>query len=341
MRISDLSIEQMVGQLFFLRPEGVDKAYSPAHLGTKRVGEAMGEKIRRYGIGGFVLFGPNIENEKQLKQMIRALHEAFSLPPLVCVDEEGGTVSRISNHPAFSVPCYESMQQVAETGKTENAYLAGRNIGSYLKELGFDVDLAPVADVNTNPENVIIGRRAFGCDPQKAAEMVSACVEGMHAAGVRCCLKHFPGHGDTRDDTHLGRVTVNKTWAEMKNCEMLPFASGIRAGADIVMSAHITALNIDGAQPATLSHTLLEEKLRREMGFDGCIMTDAIEMRAVRDHYPDDVSAVKAFLAGADILLMPFDFEKAYAGVLNAVKDGVISRERLVKSVERIHRLRF
>ncbi|MBO2516687.1 MAG: hypothetical protein CW338_05310 [Clostridiales bacterium] len=339
--ISCLSVEQKIGQLFVLRPEAMDEEYTTRRLGTRSVSAYMREKIARYQPGGFCIFNQNIRDEEQLLGFTANLHACGGIRPFLCIDEEGGNTSRIAQNGSFPVPVYESMGAVGDTGDPAKACEAGHTIGTYLKKYGFDGDLAPVADVNTNPENIIIGRRAFGNDPEKAALMVSAFTRGIRDAGIACCLKHFPGHGDTRDDTHKCRVCVSKTWDEMKQCEMIPFRAGIQAGADMVMSAHITALNVcPEGLPSTLSRTLLTEKLRQEMGFGGVIITDALEMRAIRDHYPDGESAVLAFLAGADILLMPLDFEAAYEGMLAAVRSGRVSAERLDQSVKRILRMK-
>lgn len=339
--LSRMTLEQKVGQLFVLRPEAMDDVFSTRNLGTTEVSSHMREMIEKYCPGGFCIFNQNILNEEQLLRLTAGLHACGQIRPFLCIDEEGGNTSRIAQNGSFDVPVYESMGAVGDTGDPAQACDAGRVIGTYLKKYGFDGNLAPVADVNTNPENIIIGRRAFGSVPEAAARMVAAFTEGIRETGVACCLKHFPGHGDTRDDTHRCRVCVTKTWDEMKECEMIPFAAGIEAGAEMIMSAHITALNVcPEGLPATLSYTLLTEKLRNEMGFGGVIITDALEMRAIRDHYPDGESAVMAFLAGADILLMPLDFEAAYEGVLSAVKSGKIPMRRLDESVERILRLK-
>lgn len=213
----------------------------------------------------------------------------------------------------------------------------GRTIGGYLRPYGFNLDFAPVADVNSNPQNPVIGKRAFSSDPKVAAAMVSAAVEGFHEAGMLCTLKHFPGHGDTGEDSHYGTATTNQTWEEMQAAALLPFEAGIAAGADVVMAAHITTPNAtqDGL-PASLSYTMLTERLRGELGFTGVICTDALEMKAISSHYAPADAAVAALNAGADILLMPADLCAAFEGVVQAVETGAVAEERLNESVRRI-----
>ena len=167
--------------------------------------------------------------------------------------------------------------------------------------------------------------------------MVASAVQGFHDAGILCTLKHFPGHGDTAEDSHYGTASSTKTWAEMRETELKPFAAGIAAGADVVMTAHITTPNAtqDGL-PASLSYTMLTERLRGELGFTGVICTDSLSMQAIRDHYSAAEAAVAALNAGADLLLMPPDLPEAFDGVLEAVQNRTISEERLNESVHRI-----
>lgn len=227
-----------------------------------------------------------------------------------------------------------------ETGK-QAAFDSARDIGTYLRAFGIDADFAPVADVNTNRNNPVIGARAYSSDPEEASELVASAVGGFRAGGMGTCLKHWPGHGDTKTDTHKGYASTSKTWEEILACEALPFKSGIAMGADMVMAAHIAAPNVTGTdEPASLSYILLTEKLRGELGFEGVIVTDSLEMGAISQSYSSGEACVKAILAGADILLMPADYQKAFEAVSAAVESGEISMERLDESVRRILELR-
>lgn len=346
--LAGMTLEEKVGQLFIVMPE----ALYPSQRGLKltehspsyafSLSQEMKETFEAYPAGGFILFGGNISGGGQLKELTASLHSLGRVRPYVYIDEEGGTVARIGNSDVISVPKFGNMQSVAETGDPANAYEVGASIGGYLAEYGVDLDFAPVADVNTNPDNPVIGRRAFGSDPETAGEMVAAVIEGLHSAGVGSCIKHFPGHGDTNTDTHKAYAETLKTWEEIASCEMLPFIAGMEAGTDMVMAAHIAAPNVTGDDtPATLSYTLVTEKLRGELGYDGVVVTDSMAMLAVAERYSPAEAALAAFKAGVDIVLIPDDYIAAFEGILSAVQSGEISEARLNESVERILRMKM
>ncbi len=270
-----------------------------------------------------------------------SLSRHAEVPLVFSVDEEGGTVARIGNNGSFGVETFPDMADIGATGDPAQAQAVGQSIGTYLRELGFQLDFAPVADVNTNPNNPVIGDRAFHSDPEQAAMMVSAAVDGFHQGGVACTLKHFPGHGDTAQDSHYGYASSDKTWEEMRTCELYPFQAGIAAGADAVMVSHITTPNAtsDGL-PASLSYEMITEKLRGELRFQRLVVTDSLAMEAITDSYSAAEASLMAFQAGADVLLMPADLGEAYDALLAAVQDGTISQERLDESVLRILQLK-
>ncbi|MCR4860160.1 MAG: glycoside hydrolase [Bacteroidales bacterium] len=344
--LARMSLREKVGSLFIVRPESLEpqiRYASDAELPPYRlqaVSEGMRGRARRYPAGGVLLYGHNIEDPEQLLQFGCEL-KALPGTPLLCIDEEGGRVSRIAANPAFEVSHYESAAAIAAGNDPEAAYEAAFSIGSYLRHYGLDIDFAPVADVNTNPRNIIIGARAFSDDPRKAAPMVAAFVRGLSDAGIAACLKHFPGHGDTLADTHLGHAFTRKDWEEISSCEMVPFRAGIAAGVPLVMAAHIAAPGVTGSDiPATLSPEILTGKLRGELGFRGLVITDALEMGAITRRYGSAEAAVRAFEAGADLLLCPLDYCEAFDAVLDAVGEGRIGMARLEASVMRILGLR-
>ncbi|MEG1606481.1 MAG: glycoside hydrolase family 3 protein [Clostridia bacterium] len=338
--LAGMTLEEKVGQLFVIRPDALDLTLTPAQYSVTELSPAMAETLAKYPVGGVALFKNNLSTPEQLTAFIAALQQASAIPLFVGVDEEGGRIARLGNADGFDVPKCESMGKVGESGDPEDARQVGLTIGSYLKPYGFNVDFAPVADTNTNPENIVIGDRSFGSDPNLVAKMVTAEISGLHEAGMLSCIKHFPGHGDTRDDTHDGYVSVLKTWDEMKKCELIPFISALN-DTDMVMVAHITTPNItDDALPATLSRELLTGKLRGDLGYQGVIITDGMEMSAITETYTSSESAVKAILAGVDIVLMPLNFIEAYEGVCAAVKDGTISEAQLDEHVLRILKLK-
>lgn len=346
--VSDLTLEEKVGQIFVIRPDSIDPQYSTQKkmskrpsIGTRQVNQKIKAAYSKYPAGGFVIFARNIESPEQIKQFNEDLHELGTVRPLIFVDEEGGIVARLANHPEFDLPKVENMAVIGNTKNENLAYETGRTIGEYLQEYNFDVDFAPIADVNTNPKNIVIGKRAFSSDPLVAGKMDVAFLEGLSENKITGCLKHFPGHGDTTTDTHAGYAETIKTWEELLDCEMISFKMGIENDAKMIMTAHISAPNVTGHKlPSTLSYTILTKKLREELGFNGIIITDAMEMGAINKIYKSDEAAIRAFLAGADIILMPYDYKTAYKGFLKAVKSGRISEDRLNQSVERILKLK-
>ena len=316
--LASMTLREKVGQLFAVRPEALD---FEQRSGGMKLTCSMREHLRSYPVGGIVLFATNISSQSQMTALIRDFQRSAGNSLLVAVDEEGGPVARLANSSAFDLPKFPSASAIGTTGDPEQARTMGRTIGGYLKHYGFNLDLAPVADVNSNPLNPVIGRRAFSSDPDVTAGMVRAAVQGFHEAGMLCTLKHFPGHGDTLEDSHAGTATSTKTWEEMKAVELLPFEAGIAAGADVVMAAHITTPNAtEDGLPASLSYTILTERLRGELGFTGVICTDGLGMKAITDHYSPAEAAIAALDAGADLLLLPADLHEAFDGVVAAVE---------------------
>lgn len=340
-RLSAMTLRQKVGQLFFVRPDSLDPARTRDQIndadaaGVTQLSDAMLDRLAGYPVGGVVLFGKNITDSAQLKDFTGALHGAMDTPLLIGIDEEGGAVARLANHPAFDLPRYESAAAVAAQGTdaVREMYAA---IGNYLAGYGIDLDFAPDADVNTNPDNPVIGTRAFSSDPQTAAQMVTAAVEGFADTGVLCCIKHYPGHGDTAEDSHKSLAVTRKSWAQLQSCELLPFRAGIEAGADLVMVGHIAAPQVTGDDtPASLSPRLMES-LRTELGFTGAIVTDSLAMEGITARYSAGEAAVQAIRAGADILLMPDGLTEAFDAVVNAVENGSIPESRIDASAARV-----
>lgn len=338
--IDSMTLEEKVAQLFVITPEAL------TGVGTvTAAGAATEQAINNYPVGGLVYFRDNIQSEEQFSSMVQNVQEysknRIGLPMLIGVDEEGGTVTRIGGRGFPGVEELPDMYSIGMACDTEQAYQTGREIGSYLKRFQINVDFAPVADIWSNQNNSVIGTRSFGNDADLVADMVAAEVKGLREQGICATLKHFPGHGDTEEDSHAGAANSWKTLEELRACEFLPFEAGIEAGAEIVMAGHISVPNVTGDYlPASLSYTMITEILRNELKFDGVVITDAMNMGAITNVYGSGEAAVKAIQAGIDLILMPGDFYGAYSGVLEAVKNGTISTERLDESVERIFRLK-
>lgn len=337
--IESMSLKQLVCQLFVVRPEALSE--NPGTDGKTALTKEMEDFYREYPVGGLCLYAKNIVSPSQLLTYTQDIH---SLPghPLLYVDEEGGRVARIANSEGFGLNKYESMSAIASSGNPDDAYDAAFYIGSYVRQYGFDIDLAPVADVNTNPENIVIGARAFSSDPQLASQMVLRYLDGLWKAGIHGCIKHFPGHGDVKGDTHTGYVATQKTWEDLLKCEMVTFKAGIQHGVRMIMTAHISTPTITGNDlPATMSSVILSEKLRGELGFKGIIITDAMEMGAIAEHYSSGESAVGTLTAGADIILLPQNLPEAVDAILDALDSGEITVDRIKESVRRILELKL
>lgn len=330
--LDSMTLEEKIYQLFIVTPEQI------TGVGTViRSGETTRKAIETYPVGGIVYFAANLIDREQTITMISNIQSYSKLGLFISVDEEGGLVARVARNKEMGTTAFPAMGKIGKSGDTGEAYQVGYTIGSDIAALGFNLDFAPVADVNSNPRNPIIGTRAFHSDPEIAAQMVEACVKGFGESGVLCTLKHFPGHGDTSTDSHYGEAETSKTLVELMECEMLPFISGIEAGAPFVMVGHITAPNVtDEPVPATLSHDIVTGLLRGELGFEGLIITDSMLMQAITDQYSAGDAAVKALQAGVDIILMPQNLTEAVTGIQDAITSGELTEARINESVLRI-----
>ena len=352
-QLQKMTLREKVGQMFYVRPEcldttihfnlpsGIDESADDIReIKLQAVNATMKGVNEKYPVGGIILYAHNIKDEAQLARFIPEIR-ALKGSPLLCIDEEGGRVARIANNDNFNEKKYESMGAIGATGDPQNAYECGNTIGTYLRRYGFDIDFAPVADVNTNPENIVIGLRAFSDDPAVAAPMVTNYLQGLKDAGVTGCIKHFPGHGDTKSDTHFGYAQSMKTWDEMLGCEMTTFKAGIAWGCQLIMTAHIAVPNVTGSDvPSTMSPVILQDKLRGELGYQNIIITDAMEMGAITQQYNCAEATVGCIKAGVDIVLGPQNFIEAFDAVIAAVENGTITEERINQSVRRILKLK-
>ena len=284
------------------------------------------------GLGGVVLFAWNVASREQLAALTAALR-AENENVLIAIDEEGGDVTRLETEHGSSYPGNAALGAVDDVDLTERVAAA---IGAELGAVGINVDLAPVADVNTNPLNPVIGVRSFGADGDLVARHVTAFVQGLQRTGVAACAKHFPGHGDTAEDSHHELPVV----ATLEEAALLPFRAAVEAGVRCVMTAHIVVRSL-GDEPATMSPRLLRELLRDELGFDGLVMTDALEMRAISATVGVEEGAVRALAAGADAIGLGHDlFDEATGSVIAALADAVrvgrLAESRLVEAAGRV-----
>lgn len=342
--VSTMTLREKVGQLFIIRPDALDFSLSqevisdPKSAGATALTAAMTAALAEYPVGGFVMFSKNITDPEQITAFNAALESACSITPFLAVDEEGGLVARLANSSAFDLPTYRNAATVGATGDISQAFSMGTTIGTYLKEYGFNLDFAPVADVNTNPDNPIIGTRAFSSDATVAASMSDAMADGLNSQNVIAVFKHFPGHGDTNEDSHTGIAISYKTEAEMMECEWLPFLNA--DNSDFIMVGHIAVPSITGdLTPATLSSQVVTDILKGTLGFEGLVITDSLEMDAVADDYTSGDAALAALRAGCDVLLMPENLQKTFDAIVDAVETGSFSLSDLDSRVTRI--LRF
>lgn len=334
--VDSMSLEEKVAQLFLVQPEAI------VDIGTATAaGDATKQAINKTPVGGFVYFSDNLQSEQQVQDMLRNVQkyseDRIGLPAFLSVDEEGGTVARVASTGRFDVTDVGDMAKIGASGDVDQAKQAGDTIGTYLSDLGFNLDFAPDADVLTNPDNTVVKKRSFGSDPRVVSDMSLAVAQGLAQHQVYSVYKHFPGHGATAGDTHQGYAYTDKTLDELKQSELIPFENAIQNNAAFIMAAHISAPRVTGDDtPASLSETMITDILRGQMGYDGIVVTDAMNMGAVTEQYTSAQAAVKALQAGADLVLMPEDFQEAYQGVLDAVKDGTLTEQRINESVTRI-----
>ncbi|WP_090727415.1 beta-N-acetylhexosaminidase [Paenibacillus sp. PDC88] len=331
-QLANLSIEDKIGQMII-----------SGFPGTELDMEAE-ELIRNGQLGGVILFGPNIRDQKQLQALINEVKKSNGegqQPMFISVDEEGGRVSRLPEGKTE----FPSNQQIGKYKNAEISAQIGNVIGEELGAFGFNLNFAPVLDIFSNPENTVIGDRSFGDSAETVSELGIATMKGMQEAGVIPAVKHFPGHGDTKVDSHVGLPVVQKTKEELAELELVPFQAAIEAGADMMMAAHIQYPKIDASlRPASLSKVMLSTLLREEMGYDGVVITDDLEMGAIQQNYGSGEAALMAIQAGADIVLFghtPAKAEKAYNTLLQAVRKGELSAADIDRKVLRILTLKY
>lgn len=300
--------------------------------------------ICNHHVGGLILFSRNYENPVQLHTLIRNLQEVAAststgLPLFISVDQEGGRVARLSE--PFTK--YPPLCCVGYAQSEDLAFRFGQALAAELADVGINMDYAPVLDVHTHPENPIIGDRAIASDPQTVARLANSFIRGFRDKGVIPVGKHFPGHGDTRLDSHLDLPTVQRDAATLEAVELLPFKETIARGLEVIMTAHVIYTAWDEKNPATFSKTILQNILRQRLGFEGIIMSDDLEMKAVDDYYDSKALPRKGIDAGLDMFLICNNTEKARAlhdRLTQEVDKGTIALARVQQSVERILRLK-
>ena len=337
--LSHMTAEQKIAQLFFVSPEALTGSGGAVTV----AGDATREAFALRPVGGVIYSSDNLLAPEQTRAMLTGMQkisrDVLDLPVFLGVDEEGGTVARISGVEAFGVDAWLDMADVKDEAEARHI---GQTMGAYLRDLGFNLDFAPVADVLSNPENTVVRRRAFSGDPETVTRMCAAFSDGLQSEGVLACYKHFPGHGATAEDSHEGFAVSQHTPEELIAMDLPPFSDAAGRGIPFIMVGHITLPNVTGEEvPASLSGEVATGLLRGELGFRGVAITDSLDMGAITQNYPAGEAAVRAVLAGEDMLLISRGFPEAYDAVAKAVADGTIPPDRLDEAVGRILRVKL
>ncbi|MGW5355503.1 glycoside hydrolase family 3 protein [Streptomyces sp. NPDC004031] len=347
--IRRMSLEEKVGQLFVMRVYGAsatDPDPADAAANQSEIGVSTGaELLAKYHVGGIIYFAwaHNTQNPHQIADLSNGLQRAAlaqrtPVPLLISTDQEQGAVARIG----APATLFGGGMALGADGSPADARTAARVIGTELAAMGVNQNYSPVSDVNINPANPVIGVRSFGADPDAVSALAAAQVRGYQSAGIASTAKHFPGHGDTGTDSHFSLPVITHTLEQWRTTDAPPFRAAIAAGIDSIMTAHILVPALDDSgDPATLSHPILTGVLREQLGYDGVVVTDALDMAGVREKYGDDRVPVLALKAGADQLLNPPLLDVAYRGVLDAVASGELTEERLAVSLERVLALKL
>ncbi|MDQ0058618.1 beta-N-acetylhexosaminidase [Paenibacillus harenae] len=325
-QIDGMTLEEKIGQMVIIGLEG-----------TRADKDAI-NMINKNKIGGFILYKDNMNNADQIVSLLNALkskNETNKVPLWLSVDQEGGKVNRLPK--AFvAMPTAKSMGAADNENYTQ---AVGQATGLALKSLGFNMDFAPVLDINSNPDNPVIGNRSFGSDADTVIRHGIETMEGLRSSDIAAVVKHFPGHGDTSVDSHLELPVIGKSLSELKKFELLPFKEAIAQDADAVMVAHLLIPSLDDANPASLSKRIITDLLRDELGYDGVVMTDDMTMGGIVNHNDIGEAAVRSVLAGTDIVLVGHDNVKQIK-VLNALKasaaEGDLTEEMINAHVHRI-----
>ena len=329
--LDGMTTHEKICQLLIVQPEVLTGGSTVTGMTDE-----LAAALREYPVGGVLLSAQNMTSGEQLAALTGALADGCKTVPLISVDEEGGRVARLMNTVGTTkLGSMYSYRAQGTQGAHDNAQTIARDIAAY----GFNTDFAPVADVWTNKRSNAIGDRAYSDDYDEAAALVAAAVKGFHDGGVICCLKHFPGHGSTKTDSHDGAATVDKTLPQLRQEDLKPFVSGIAAGADMVMVGHLTVPTMDDA-PASVSRKIVTNLLRYDLGFRGVIVTDGLQMQALAQ-YTDGEKAVLALAAGNDMLLEISDVPGTVAAIEKALADGTLTQAALDQSVLRILQLKL
>jgi beta-N-acetylhexosaminidase len=328
--IADMSLDEKIGQMIIAGISGTTVDTNAQKL------------IVQSKVGGFIFYANNLVNPQQTVQLLNQMKSENvpnPLPLLLSIDQEGGKISRL---PGGFIN-FPTNKEIGSINNSQFSYKVGTLLGSELKGFGFNLDYAPVLDVNSNPKNPIIGDRSFGNNPEIVSKLGIQTMKGIQSQNIIPTIKHFPGHGDTSVDSHLELPIVYKSLAELKKLELIPFERSINSGADVVMVAHILLPKLDAKFPASMSKNIITDILRKQLHFNGVVITDDLTMKAITNHYTIGSAAVDSVKAGSDFILVAHDYNKikqTISSLKTAVQRGEISEQRINDSVSRIIKLK-
>ena len=329
-QLSEMTIEEKIGQMLIVSDT------------TTTLDEDLLNNLNTVKPGGFILFSDNIKSYEQTKKLIEDINSTSDIPMFISIDQEGGRVLRIKKLSDAKVTNIPSMYHLGLTKDTKLSYEVGKVVGEELRVFGINMNFAPVLDIYSNKENTVIGDRSFGTTSDLVSKIALSFAEGQESTGIISVYKHFPGHGNTSEDSHYTLPVITKTKEELMNLELKPFIEAINNGADVIMIGHLAVPSITKDDtPASLSKEIITDLLKSELGYNGLVITDALNMDALTNEYTEEEIYINAINAGVDILLMP-DFDNETIEIItNAIANGTIAIEEIDNSVEKILELKY
>lgn len=297
--------------------------------------------LKEFAPGGFILFSPNITTYQTTLKEIKKIKETSKIPLFISIDEEGGKVARLDSLQDIKVTKIPEMYSVGKTDAS-TAYEVGKILGYKLGVFGINMDFAPCADIYSNPQNTVIGKRAFGSEAALVSTMSENLAKGLLETGIIPVYKHFPGHGDTATDSHYGLPIIEKNYEQLLESELKPFLDAIKNNAEVIMVGHLAVPQITGdTTPASLSKVMIDDILKTKMGYKNLVITDSLKMGAITSYYTESQIYEMAINAGVDILLMPKDPQKAFEVIKDAINKGTIKESQIDESIKKILKLKY
>ena len=328
-KLTNMSLKEKIGQMIMID-----------YRDTLEMNVELDDILNKYSPGGFILFKSNIQNYNQTKKLLSDIKQSSDIPVMVSADQEGGRVQRLDERVGFdTIP---PMGEIGKTMNEEEVFNLGKKMGEELKNIGVDMDMAPVLDVFSNPENRVIADRAFGTNSDIVKRLAMALSKGLQEEKIIPVGKHFPGHGDTIKDSHVDLPIITKDLEELKRLELVPFVEAIDKKIPGLMIGHLAVPKITGDNnPASLSKVMINDLLRKDLGYEGLVMPDSLKMKALSNHFTNKEIYLRCIGSGNDIMLMPQNINEAFNTIYDAVNDGVIKEEQINNSVYRILSTKF